>query len=171
MEFSNPELNMVNLPKAEDASLIPVDEQYYTVILYNKILIWFILFIILLVVMILIDDFHSFTAAGISIAIFSLLGFLSFRLSYLSFKNTAFAVREHDILFQTGWLIKSLHVCPFNRIQHCSVDAGVFERNLGIAKLKIYSAGGSDTDIVIPGLQLQEAQALRELIISKGHAE
>lgn len=171
MEFSNPELNLADLPKAEDTGLIPVDERYYTVILYNKVLIWFILFFCLLVIMILNDEFHSYAAAGITILIYSLLAFLSFRLSYLSFKNNAFAVREHDILFQKGWLIKSLHVCPFVRIQHCSVDAGVFERNLGIAKLKIYSSGGNNTDIVIPGLRLEEAQALRELIISKSHAE
>ncbi|MEJ7692954.1 PH domain-containing protein [Daejeonella sp.] len=171
MEFSNPELNMANLPRAEEAGLLPVDERYYTVLLYNNVLIWSIFFFILLVIMVINEEFHSYVAAGITFSIYSLLCFLSFRLNYLSFKNTAFAVREYDILYQKGWLIKSLHVCPFIRIQHCSVDAGVFERNLGIAKLKIYSSGGNNTDIVIPGLKLEEAQALRELIISKGHAE
>jgi membrane protein YdbS with pleckstrin-like domain len=121
--------------------------------------------------MILNSEFHSWMMVGITFLIFSTLCFLHFRLTYLTFKNKAYAIREHDILYQTGWLRKSLHVCPYNRIQHCSVDAGVFERNLGISKLKIYTAGGDASDIVIPGLTPEEANNMRELIIQKNQKE
>jgi membrane protein YdbS with pleckstrin-like domain len=109
--------------------------------------------------------------AGIISAVFAFLCFLNFRLSYLSFKNKAYAIREHDILYQTGWINKSLHVCPFNRIQHCTVNAGVFERDLGISKLKIYSAGTTGSDIEVPGLTQEEANTMRDLIMLKNKQE
>jgi membrane protein YdbS with pleckstrin-like domain len=171
MQFSNVELDISSLPKAEEAKLIPIDERYYTVVSYYQVFYWFIIFIVTLIVAIMNKEFHSWMMAGITFTAFTVICFLSFRLSYLNFKNKAFAVRAHDIIYQTGWLTKSLHVCPFNRIQHCSVDAGVFERDLGISKLKIYSAGGNDSDIVIPGLTQEQAHELRDLIILKNQQE
>lgn len=167
MPFSNSELDIASIPKAEEVNLTPIDERYYTVISYYKVFYWFILFIILLIIAILNSKFHSLKMVGISLAVYSILCIINFRLAYLNFKNTAFAIREHDILYQNGWLNKSLHVCPFNRIQHCSVHAGVFERDLGISKLKIFSAGGNGTDIEIPGLTNEEANNMRDLIMQK----
>lgn len=171
MQFTNPDIDITELPRAEESKLVPVDERYYTVVTYQQVVYWSILFVITLVVMILNTEFHSWMMAGITFFVFGTLCFFHFRLSYLDFKNKAYAIREHDILYQTGWLRKSLHVCPYNRIQHCSVDAGVFERNLGISKLRIFTAGGTDSDIVIPGLRPEEANSLRELIIRKNQQE
>jgi len=171
MQFSNPDIDISELPKAEESKLVLVDERYYTVVSYNQVLYWCIFFLITLIVMIVNREFHSWMIAGITLLGFAVLCFLNFRLTYLAFKNKAYAIREHDILYQTGWLRKSLHVCPYNRIQHCSVDAGVFERNLGISKLRIFTAGGNDTDIIIPGLRPEEAHSLRELIIRKNQQE
>ena len=171
MQFSNPDIDISELPKAENSKLVPVDERYYTVVSYSQVAYWCIFFLITLAVMIIRSEFHSWVMAGITLLVFAVLCFLNFRLSYLAFKNKAFAIREHDILYQTGWLRKSLHVCPYNRIQHCTVTAGVFERNLGISKLKIFTAGGNNSDIVIPGLRPEEANSLRELIIRKNQQE
>lgn len=171
MQFSNSEIDISALPKAEDSKLIAVDERYYTVVTYYQVIYWIILFVATLVVMILNKEFHSWIMGCSTLLVFAMLCFLHFRLTFLNFKNKAYAIRDHDILYQTGWLKKSLHVCPYNRIQHCSVDAGVFERNLGISKLKIYSAGGNDSDIVIPGLTPERANSMRELIIRKNQKE
>jgi membrane protein YdbS with pleckstrin-like domain len=171
MQFTNPEIDVSTLPKAEETKLIPVDERYYTVLLYTQVAYWSILFVATLIVMILNSEFHSWMMVGLTILAFAALCFFHFRYTYLTFKNKAYAIRNHDILYQTGWLRKTLHVCPYNRIQHCSVAAGVFERNLGISKLKIYTAGGNDSDITIPGLTPEEANSMRELIIQKNQQE
>lgn len=167
MKFLNSDIDISTLPKAETVKLIPIDGRYYTVLIYYQVVYFTIYFIAMLITMILNSEFHSFFVAGLTVALFTLICYLSFKLIYLNFKNKAYAIREHDIIYQTGWWRKSLHVCPFNRIQHCSIDAGVFERNLGISKLKIYSAGMSNSDIAIPGLTLEDANNLRELIIQK----
>ena len=70
-------------------------------------------------------------------------------------------------MYQTGWLVQSLRVCPFNRIQHCSVDVGLFERKYGLATLSVYTAGGNEADMKIPGLTTEMAASLRELITTK----
>lgn len=167
MQFLNSDIDISTLPKAENVKLTPIDERYYTVVIYYQVFYFTIYFIAMLVTMVLNSEFHNFIAAGLTVSVFTLICYLTFKLIYLDLKNKAYAIREHDIIYQTGWLKKSLHVCPFNRIQHCSIDAGVFERNLGISKLKIYSAGMSNSDITIPGLTLDEANNLRELIIQK----
>ena len=171
MQFSNPDIDISTLPKAEESKLLPVDERHYTVVIYYQAMYWIIFFLATLIVMILNKEFHSWMMVGITLLGFAVFCFLSFRLSFLNFKNKAYAFREHDILFQTGWLKKTLHIYPYNRIQHCSVDAGVFERNLGISKLKIYSAGGNNSDIVIPGLTPEDANIMRELIVRKNQQE
>ena len=171
MEFSNQEIDVSTLPKAEDTKLIPIDNRYYTVMTYHQAVYWSLYFLACIILIIQTPEFHSWLMVGLTLLAFAIICSLYFRLIFLDFKNKAYAIREHDILYQTGWLKKSLHICPFNRIQHCSVDAGVFERNLGISKLKIYSAGSNDTDITIPGLTLAEANSIRELIILKNNPE
>ncbi len=167
MKFQNPEINIDELPRAEESKLIPVDSRYYTVVTYNQVILWFVLFVATLIVIILNEELRTLTGALIALAIFGILCFLHFRLTYLSFKNKAYAIREHDLIYQTGWLNKSFHVIPYSRIQHCSVDAGVFERDLGISKLKVYTAGSDDSDIIIPGLVPENAASLREFILTK----
>lgn len=171
MEFDNPELDISQLPKAEDCTLKTIDQRYYTVVTYNHVILWIVLFVATLVIIIVTEDLRSWLAAGLSLSFFAALCFAHFRITYLSFKNKGYAIRSRDIMYQTGWLNKSLHIIPYSRIQHCSIDAGVFERNLGISKLKIYTAGGDQSDLVIPGLEPDEANSLREFIITRNQEE
>ncbi|RZK45425.1 MAG: hypothetical protein EOO94_04405 [Pedobacter sp.] len=171
MEFSNVSIDIEQLPKAEEVDLQPIDARYWKVILYTRLMIWGICFLAAGTLVYFIDEMHN-TRTIVSITAGAILFATgNFVLGYLSFKNKSFAVREHDILYQTGWFITSLHVCPFNRIQHCSLDSGVFERKFGLSKLNIYSAGGDDSDIEIQGLTTTQAAELRDLIIAKIGAE
>ncbi len=79
----------------------------------------------------------------------------------------AFAVRDHDVIFQKGWLIRSIKICPFNRIQNCSIQSGPLERKWGLASLTLYTAGSTGADMRIPGLKQDEAERLRQYILSK----
>ena len=171
MIFSNDEIPIELLPKAEETPLIPIDKQYFKVVLLHQIIFWLVVILIVTTALFMLEKLQ--TAVWISGIVTLLIALIiaSFRLAYLSFLNKAFAVREHDIIYQNGWLIKSLHVFPFNRIQHCSVNSGVLERTFGLSTLKIYTAGGNESDIVIPGLTLSQASTLRELIIQRNKTE
>jgi len=141
------------------------------VILFHKAILWLIVLAGLAISLVFFEKLQSAVWVTALLVLWTVLVVANLRLAYLSFLNKAFAVREHDIIYQDGWLIKSLHVFPFNRIQHCSIDSGVFERRFGLSTLKLYTAGGNDSDIVIPGLSVEQASALRELIIERNKAE
>ena len=83
------------------------------------------------------------------------------------FNNKAYALRNKDIVYKTGWLWKSMTTTPFTRVQHISIEQGPIERKWNLARLKLYTAGGSTSDLSIPGLDHSTAQELKEFIAQK----
>ena len=79
----------------------------------------------------------------------------------------AYAIREHDILYRHGWIVQRVIACPFNRIQHCSADAGLLDRKFRLSALTLFTAGASGADLRIYGLKEEMAQALRDFIMNK----
>ena len=71
---------------------------------------------------------------------------------YLGFKKRGFALREKDICYSHGYLVNKTLALPYNRIQHIEIARSFMARKLGLASLKIYSAGESGGDMVIHGL-------------------
>ena len=171
MDFSNLQVSAEQLPKAEEVQLTPIDTRYFRVLVYQKLIYWVILLIGMVLAAIFLGKPGNLLSLTAAISCLIILVFADFRISYLSFLNKKFAVRQHDIIYQNGWLIKKLHIFPFNRIQHCSVNSGYFERKFSLSSLKLYTAGGSDSDISIPGLTDDQASRLRELVIEKNRAE
>lgn len=85
----------------------------------------------------------------------------------MGFPKRGYILRERDITYSKGWLFHSVTTIPFNRIQHSDVSQGPIERKFKLSTLKIYTAGGSSSDLSIPGLEAGEAQILREFISKK----
>ncbi len=168
MEFTNSQVSIDQIPKADTADLQPIDANYHKIVTWQWIIFWFVILVAIGTIVFFVKKLHSPLLIGLISLGFAALVYASLRVSYLSFRNKAFAVREHDILYQTGWLVRSLHACPYNRIQHCSVDAGIFERKFGLSTLKLFTAAG-DSDLEIPGLTAEQANDLREMILQKNN--
>ncbi|HEX6192352.1 MAG TPA: PH domain-containing protein [Chitinophagaceae bacterium] len=167
MEFQNAGIDISQIPRAEDVPLQPIHPTYLKVLKAQWALAWLVVVAIAAVFIYFSKNLHQPTwIALISLAILggSLLNWVLIK---RSFQRKAYAVREHDIMYQTGWLIQSLRICPFNRIQHCSVEVGLFERKYGLATLSVFTAGGNEADMKIPGLTTDAAADLRELITRK----
>jgi membrane protein YdbS with pleckstrin-like domain len=92
---------------------------------------------------------------------------LRFSLLYLGFHKKKYALRERDILYKTGLLWRSNTVIPFNRIQHAEVNQGPLDRLFNLAILRVFTAGGGSSDMVIPGLRPAEAQNIKEFILKR----
>ncbi len=75
--------------------------------------------------------------------------------------HKAYAIREKDVIYRSGWIIQSTHTCPFNRIQHSAVTIGPFEKRFGLASLVLYTAGSNEADLRIRGLQEATAWTLK----------
>ena len=70
----------------------------------------------------------------------------------LGFKKRKYALREKDIIYSSGYIVNNTTTLPLNRIQHLEITRSFMARRLGLATLKIYSAGESGGDIAIKGL-------------------
>ena len=77
------------------------------------------------------------------------------------------ALRRHDIIARAGVLWRSITALPVARIQHVETTHGPLERAHGLARLKLYTAGGLTADLVIIGLERTAADQLREYLVEQ----
>ncbi|QED36482.1 PH domain-containing protein [Antarcticibacterium arcticum] len=82
-------------------------------------------------------------------------------------KKYGYALRERDILYRRGYIINSITIVPLNRIQHVAVSRDALDKILNISSLRIFTAGGSGSDISIPGLNPDLAASLKEALASR----
>ena len=80
----------------------------------------------------------------------------------LNYKYWAFDVRDDELYIERGILTRVKTTAPYRRIQHLDVSQSIFERMMGLATLVVYTAGTRGADLVIPGLVLPYAEALRD---------
>lgn len=161
--FTNPEIDIASLPDYEEVDFQPISEKYLVKSLLQTsgfmmvILIgWGVLFYV---------NWTPYIFL-LLIGIFMWFGFLFWNVFKLQ-KTFGFALRERDILFQRGFIVNKITVVPFNRIQHVSTTRGVLDKYLGIATLNIFTAGGSGSDIKIPGLTPDLALRMKESLSIK----
>ena len=167
MDFLNEPFNIQLLPRAEDVPFIPVERSYLTVIRIE----WAISSAILLIIGIVL----IFSIQSLQHPLWILIiggGWLLITISYFffqarSFARKAYSLRDKDIIYRSGWIVQSISTCPFNRIQHSSVNTGFFERKYGLATLILYTAGANDADLQIPGLKEADAYGIKEWITQK----
>jgi membrane protein YdbS with pleckstrin-like domain len=164
--FSNEPVDLHSLPRAEAISLRPIEPSYWKVLQWGWMITWGIILLAAAVVMFLTSPAEILIWIVIP-ATLLLFGGLSYWLIRKSFNQKAYALRDKDIIYRSGWLIQRIAVCPFNRIQHCSINSGPFERQLGLASLSIYTAGTEGADMKIPGVKDETAHELRDFIMKK----
>lgn len=171
MLFTNPSIPIDQLPRAAALEMKPVDPRYLRVLLIYRVLTWFAVLAAGIAAIYFFPKWRQewiMITGGVTWLLFAILGFW---LTILSFRYKAYALREHDVIYRSGWLMQSVRVCPFNRIQHCSVDSGVIERRYGLSSLSVYTAGGAEADMKLPGLPKDVAENMRDFILSKTNNE
>lgn len=160
--FQNLDVDIHSLPHVRDANYHGLEHNYRIAQLLGGLLIWGILGIMLAVGTFFAPAHAWKLYAWVAFGGFSLIS-LMYR--WVSFPYMRYALRDHDLIFEAGWLWKASTVIPFKRIQHCEVDQGFFERLYGLATLNIYTAGGSSSDLAVPGLTRDRAEQLRDFVI------
>ncbi len=80
----------------------------------------------------------------------------------MRYRRWAFDLLEDEFHVHRGVFTQVHTVAPVKRIQHLDVAQNVLEKMFGIAKLVIYTAGSRGADIVIPGLELEYAELVRD---------
>ncbi len=166
--FVNKPIEVEGLPQLEMGDFLPLHKEY----LYVRLVATIIFFAFL-------------TAAGVGLYfatdlevwhIYLPLGsFFVFRLvvQIFGFKRKGYQMREHDISYRTGLIFHKATSVPLVRIQHSEVTRGPLQRLFDLATVKIYTAGGQQSDLSIPGLTPDEAYKVRDYInkLVREHAE
>jgi len=81
-----------------------------------------------------------------------------------SFERWGYQVREADLVVAHGVFFREVIALPTGRIQHVDMKQGPLEQWLGLARLQVYTASGMGADAVIPGLDLEVAERLRDAL-------
>ena len=84
------------------------------------------------------------------------------------YRALRFAIDAHGIVIRRGLIWRSHIALPRVRVQHSDVSQGPLQRRHGVATLKLYTAGSRYTKIELPGLQHDDALALRDALLARG---
>ncbi|WP_316815564.1 PH domain-containing protein [Pedobacter nyackensis] len=168
IDFTNDTIDIGNLPKYEEVPLNSVSKNYWKVVVINLIIFLFILAIGLTAVLYFSVAFRPYIY--VVIAGFIALGLILFMLYKTDISRRGYAVREKDILYRSGIISISTTIIPFSRIQHIALDEGLFSRIYHLGQLRIFTAGGSSGSLHIPGIDIQEARQIKEILMKQINA-
>lgn len=79
-------------------------------------------------------------------------------------RSIGYQLRDDDLVFRRGILWQRFVAVPYGRMQLVDITHGPLDRGFGIAQLKFVTAAAT-TGVVIPGLEQQTAETLRDHLI------
>ena len=161
--WHNEEVQPTELPLVEEVSFQKHPVRYMT---YRRLLatiFWSIPVIALIIPGIISPGLWLAIVGGVVVVLITLT-FIAIPIGY---RKRSYALRERDLTYKKGWIFSSMITIPFNRIQHTEISRGPIERKYELSTLKIYTAGGATSDLSIPGLEVEEAEQLKEFVAKK----
>lgn len=165
MVFENIELPIADLPDFKTVNLNGVEKSYKKIIWLNTILIFLFFFAAPIVFLILdiIPIWIPITVLAIVSVIFTIQAIEIEK----GFPRKKYGIRQHDMIYQSGFFYFKEVVVPFTRIQHVEIKQGPLSRIFKLYALKLYTAGASSGDLVINGLNKDNAQKLKSKVLAQ----
>lgn len=163
--FTNETIDTTQLPRFEEVEFTFLHPSYWKVTLITLAVFFLAISIGAGLAFFFIEELSTLRLQFI-IAYFVLLALAVF-FSRISFRKKGFAFRNHDVLFRHGIIATNTLVIPYNRVQHVALHEGLLSRFFGLAKIEIFTAGGSSSDIEIPGIAKEQAENIKQLLMGK----
>ncbi len=158
---------VLELPNITKIEFKRIDKSYFKVIIIN----FFLVFLPFLIGLIVLQQFAFSELFNEYVIYIYILFFVFFGAIFgfiqLSFPLRKYALRDKDISYKRGLLIKKMTTVPFSRIQHVEIDEKPISRLFGLASLSVYTAGDSSDDLEIRGIQKETALQIKEFISTK----
>jgi len=172
MTFSNSLLEPSQLARVSDIEFTPV-EQIYVKIRRVIALVTIMVFVLVMAVAVFVIP-NIWPSAAEPVRVFTAVPlFLSLWIGgycLLADPKKCYAMREHDLSYQSGLLFRKTITQPITRVQHVEVKQGPIERKYGLASLLAYSAGGQMHTFHIPGLPHEVATKMRAYVLEHKQA-
>ena len=78
------------------------------------------------------------------------------------YRSWAWRMDEDELRIGSGVLVRSDTVVPFGRVQHIDIVRGPLQRRYGLGSLVLHTAGTRSAAILLPGLEIGEAERMRD---------
>ncbi len=165
MEFSNTSVDPTALPTLDAATLQPVSPYYPPYRLLSLPLRWTTLLAVFWLLLTVSAAPEPLRNLLVPIALVAVLAITL--LGYLEAGRRAYGLREHDLIYRSGLLIRRTAVVPLARIQHVEIASGPLERRFGLVQLNCFTAGGSSGALGLQGLDADTAERVRQYLLSR----
>lgn len=165
--FSNSVILPSDLPEINQESFNALDKNYLKISLIRTLIFALLLIGGFLAFLILSEEKIPGFVLAIIISVISILIIYSLAITILGFPRKGYLVRENDVSFKKGLIAYKQTSVPFNRIQHVEVNQGILAKIFKLSSVKIYTAGGTASDLSIPGLPVETAHKLKAFLSEK----
>jgi membrane protein YdbS with pleckstrin-like domain len=159
--FENKEIDIQGLPSIEDIHFNKIEKKYLWVLLTRI----FIPIIIInsIGIYLYVTGKINFPPRIFILASIGINALFLFRVTVLlaAFKTRAYALREKDITYQLGLLVFKQTTVSVNRIQHIELNQSFLMKLMNLCSLKIYTAGGSQSDLSIAGITKEKGEEIK----------
>jgi len=166
-DFSNEQIFSDSIPDVETLQYEKLSRDYLLVMLVRRVL------TCLVVILGGISGFGVLYSAGYGqysvwlLVLLVLICVFIIGMAFVAHPKKGYALREKDIIYREGVFFHRMVALPYSRIQHAEVHADLIEQYIEVSSLRIYTAGGSASDLDIPGLNPALALRLREFVLKK----
>lgn len=162
MEFSN--IEILQLPDISKLTFKRIHKDYLKVLILTTLTIFSILFLTLFLLETNVEEIGEFVYLNYLYFLLVSLFLLLIIAFGIGFSRRKYVLRDKDITYKSGVLIKNLTTVPFSRIQHVEINEAPISRIFKLASLNIFTAGDSSNDLVIKGIKKEEALKIKEFI-------
>lgn len=87
------------------------------------------------------------------------IGLPAFRYRYWQYD-----LRDEELYLERGIFNRVRTIVPLRRVQHLDVSQNLIEREYNLGKLIVHTAGTRSSDVILPGLLIEEAEQLRDTV-------
>ena len=165
-EFTNAQIVSEDLPAAEEIRFEKLEPKMIKADIISSLIFFGILSALVFILGLIPIDWVA-KHQWIIIIFMSSVFLLSILINIISYKYKSYAIRSHDVSYCSGIIFRTTIAIPFNRVQHCEISQGPLERIFNLVTLKVFTAGGSNSDLQIPGLYKDHAEVIKGFILRK----
>ncbi|QTF94278.1 PH domain-containing protein [Halomonas sp. BM-2019] len=165
MLFSNPSLDPETLPRLETAPLTPVSPRLAPCQALLVLVRWLVITAVVLVFPVR-DEALAHWQPWLAAATGG-LGLIAVTLGWIEARRRAYGLREHDLIYRRGLLVRRTQVLPLVRLQHVETLSNPVERAFGLVRLACFTAGGRGADLLLEGLPASRAEAVKQYLLAR----
>ena len=141
-----------------------IHKDHLKVIVCTSMVVFLAMFLTLFLLQVNVEEIKSFQYINYLYVIMAFVFVLVLSWILVGFSRRKYVLREKDVTYKSGVLIKTITTVPFSRIQHVEINEGLIPRLFKLATLAIFTAGDSSNDLVIKGIKKEKALKIKEFI-------